>query len=127
MRQVLINLIGNAIKFTEQGHILVAVESTIREDGRVQLNCRVQDTGIGIPEHKTANIFESFQQADSSTTRRYGGTGLGLAISARIIAQMDGEIWVESEVGVGSSFHFTPVFVCENPKPLDPDPDPFSF
>lgn len=115
LRQVLINLIGNAIKFTETGHVFVSVETRTFANGIVGLDCRVADTGIGIPSDKTKNIFESFQQADSSTTRRYGGTGLGLAISAKIISLMDGEIWVESEVGVGSTFHFTPQFPCQQP------------
>jgi signal transduction histidine kinase/ActR/RegA family two-component response regulator len=103
LRQVLLNLIGNAIKFTESGRVLVRAEST--PDGLLLFS--VSDTGIGIPADKQQIIFEEFRQADGSDTRCYGGAGLGLGISAKLVALMGGRIWVESEVGCGSTFHFT--------------------
>ena len=103
LRQVLLNLLSNAVKFTEQGEIVVRVQPA--EPGRVQLS--VRDTGIGIPKDRIHRLFESFSQVDASTTRRYGGTGLGLAISQRLVELMDGTIEVESEPGVGSTFHMT--------------------
>jgi len=107
LRQVVLNLLGNAIKFTDKGEVVlrIAVKS-LSEDG-VCLDCTVIDTGIGIPREKQGLIFEAFTQADNSTTRNYGGTGLGLAISAELVELMGGVIWVESEVGHGSRFHFT--------------------
>jgi CheY-like chemotaxis protein/HPt (histidine-containing phosphotransfer) domain-containing protein len=104
LRQVLVNLIGNAIKFTEQGEVGVAVR---RVAGSPALHFTVRDTGIGIPAERIAGLFQSFSQVDASTTRRYGGTGLGLAISKRLCELMGGDMWVESELGKGSSFHFT--------------------
>jgi signal transduction histidine kinase/CheY-like chemotaxis protein/HPt (histidine-containing phosphotransfer) domain-containing protein len=107
LEQVIINLLGNALKFTDQGSLEVRVE-TDPEDGRPGcLRFAVADTGIGIPQDKLDMIFESFTQADSSTTRKYGGTGLGLAISKQLIEFMGGRIWVESRVGSGSTFFFT--------------------
>ena len=105
--QVLLNLLGNAIKFTERGHVLLEVREDARLFHRVMLHFRVTDTGIGIPAEKHAAIFEAFSQADGSTTRRFGGTGLGLTISATLVRMMGGRIWVESEPGAGSTFHFT--------------------
>jgi two-component system sensor histidine kinase/response regulator len=105
--QVLINLVGNAIKFTEHGEVVVRVAKEGCAGDEVRLQFTVQDTGIGIPTEKQAVIFEAFTQADSSTTRRYGGTGLGLAISTQLVALMGGRLWVESEPGQGSTFHFT--------------------
>jgi PAS domain S-box-containing protein len=114
LRQVLVNLIGNAVKFTDHGEIMVRVEwdrtNPTPADGQCRLLFSVHDTGIGIPADKLELIFERFTQADSSTTRKHGGTGLGLAITKRIVALMDGEIWVTSESGVGSTFTFTGTF-----------------
>ncbi len=108
LRQVLINLLGNAVKFTSEGDILLSVALEPGADpGVACLHVTVRDTGIGIPAEKQARIFNSFEQADTSTTRKYGGTGLGLAISKRIVEMMEGRIWVESKPGTGSAFHFT--------------------
>ena len=117
LRQVLLNLVGNALKFTHQGEVVVNVSLANRtpaeatsediQQARAMLHFRVIDTGIGIPADKLALIFEAFEQADTSTTREYGGTGLGLAISRRLAGMMNGLLWVDSEVGRGSTFHFT--------------------
>lgn len=107
LRQVLINLVANALKFTEKGEVVVEVDLEGSEGDSVLLHFRCRDTGIGIPADKQELIFESFSQVDSSITRRYGGTGLGLAISSRLIHLMGGQIWVESQVNHGSTFHFT--------------------
>jgi signal transduction histidine kinase/CheY-like chemotaxis protein len=107
LRQVLSNLASNALKFTERGEIVVRVEMQRAEPDAVVLHFAVSDTGIGIPPEQQQLIFEAFAQADGSTTRRYGGTGLGLAISAQLVGLMGGTIWVESEPGRGSTFHFT--------------------
>lgn len=107
--QVLINLISNAVKFTDRGEIVVRVHSTGEPDpsGRVELHFSVSDAGIGIPSDKIDSLFEPFTQVDGSVTRKYGGTGLGLSICRRLVELMDGRIWVESEIGSGSTFHFT--------------------
>ena len=107
LRQVLMNLVGNALKFTAQGEIQVRVGVLSNSAEHVRLLFRVRDTGIGIPAEKQKMIFEAFSQAESSNTRRYGGTGLGLAISTKLVAMMGGRLWVESEAGKGSVFHFT--------------------
>jgi Histidine kinase-, DNA gyrase B-, and HSP90-like ATPase len=107
LRQIVVNLVGNAIKFTDQGEVVVHVQPESRHDEKVQVHFSVKDTGIGIPSEKQRLIFEAFSQADSSTTRRYGGTGLGLAISAQLVELMGGTISVESQPGLGSTFHFT--------------------
>jgi two-component system sensor histidine kinase/response regulator len=105
--QIIANLVGNAIKFTEHGHVLLQVRCVEQPADRVRLHFSVSDTGIGIPASKHATIFEAFSQADGSTTRRFGGTGLGLTISSTLVHLMNGRIWVESEPGHGSTFHFT--------------------
>jgi PAS domain S-box-containing protein len=110
LRQVILNLVGNAIKFTEQGEVVVRVELESRDTSGITLHFTIADTGIGIPAQKQKMIFEPFTQADASTTRRYGGSGLGLTISARLIEMMHGRIWLESEVGKGTTFHFTARF-----------------
>ncbi|MBT6627479.1 MAG: response regulator, partial [Gemmatimonadetes bacterium] len=106
LRQVVTNLVSNAIKFTDHGHVSVKVEVESRKDADVVLHGSIEDTGIGIPTEQQPRIFESFTQADGSTTRRFGGTGLGLSICTQIVDLMDGRIWVESEEGRGSTFHF---------------------
>ena len=110
LRQLIVNLVGNAIKFTERGNVVVDVELNSISPADAHLHFRVSDTGIGIPLEKQQIIFESFSQADGSTTRRFGGTGLGLTISRQLVELMGGRMWVESEPGDGSTFHFTTVF-----------------
>jgi len=107
LRQVVLNLVGNAIKFTEHGEVAVQVDKLSETSDKVTLHFAVSDTGIGIPSDKQQAIFEAFVQADTSSTRRFGGTGLGLAIATQLVGMMGGQIWVESEVGRGSTFHFT--------------------
>lgn len=106
VRQILVNLLGNAVKFTEEGEIVVHIAGTPLDEGYFNIRFSVQDTGIGIPKDRLSSLFQSFTQVDASTTRRYGGTGLGLAISKQLVELMDGKIWVESEVGKGSIFNF---------------------
>ena len=125
LRQVLVNLVGNAIKFTGQGEVTVSAALESRSAGSVVLHFIVADTGIGIAPDKHASIFEAFQQADGSMTRKFGGTGLGLTISSRLVALMGGRIWVESELGRGSRFHFTLSFLLQSnhtgqPSKIDP-------
>jgi len=107
LRQIIINLVGNALKFTDHGEVVVNVSLKSRENSDVLLHFSVSDTGIGIPEDRLSSIFNSFEQADSSTTRKYGGTGLGLTICSRLVQLMGGKIWVESATGAGTVFHFT--------------------
>jgi PAS domain S-box-containing protein len=110
LRQVLLNLVGNAIKFTEHGEVVVRAALKRAGQGEVVVHISVTDTGIGIPANKIKAVFEPFTQADGSTTRKYGGTGLGLTICVRLVELMGGRIWAESEVGKGSTFHFTAHF-----------------
>jgi two-component system, sensor histidine kinase and response regulator len=107
IRQILINLIGNSIKFTDHGEIFVNVEEQSQGPNTTFLHFAVKDTGVGIPEDKQVKIFEAFSQADGSMARKYGGTGLGLTICVRLVGLMGGRIWVESQPGSGSTFHFT--------------------
>ena len=125
VRQVLVNLVGNAVKFTERGEVVVEIERDPTSTGEiVVLHFCVRDTGIGIAKEKHGMVFGAFTQADSSTTRKYGGTGLGLAITRRLIDLMGGKLWLESEQGVGSAFHFTIRFepASAQPAPFYPDP-----
>jgi two-component system sensor histidine kinase/response regulator len=110
-RQVLLNLVGNAIKFTEAGEVVVYISQSgdVAADDTITLRCMVKDSGIGIPADKQEVIFDSFSQADTAATRRYGGTGLGLTIARQLVELMGGRIWVESEMGTGAIFHFTVV------------------
>jgi CheY-like chemotaxis protein len=124
VRQILVNLLGNAIKFTNQGKVSVHVSVENRDGARVLLRFSVEDSGIGIPADKRDLIFDAFRQADGSMTRKYGGTGLGLAISSRLVTLMGGRIWVDSELGRGSTFHFTAAMEAVNgpaPAPRDED------
>jgi signal transduction histidine kinase len=114
IRQVLVNLLGNAIKFTQQGEVELEVAMKSQDPERLRLHFSVRDTGIGIPQEQQKMIFEAFSQADGSTTRRFGGTGLGLTISARLVDAMRGEIWVESVPAKGSCFHFTALLGVSN-------------
>ena len=125
LRQILVNLVGNAIKFTEQGQILVNVELESVTPESVCARFSVRDTGVGIPVEHQGKIFEPFSQADQSMTRKYGGTGLGLTICSRLVEMMGGRIWVVSQPGEGSTFHFTanlgvPTLVSEQAKPIHP-------
>ena len=120
LRQVLVNLVGNAMKFTSHGEIVVRVENESLRANEVVIHFSVRDTGIGINPENQAAIFGAFTQADNSITRKHGGTGLGLAICKRLVEMMDGRIWVESEFGHGSSFHFTSRFGIQAPASSQP-------
>ena len=122
LRQVLINLLGNSIKFTEKGGLEIQVGGNPEDSAPGRLRFGVTDTGIGIAPDKVNAVFESFAQADTSTTRKYGGTGLGLAISKQLVELMGGRIWVESTPGVGSTFFFTAVFGVQVNAPSAPKP-----
>jgi hypothetical protein len=123
--QVLINLVNNAVKFTERGEIIVTLRLEEQLSDRVKVKFVVRDSGIGMTPEQCARLFQALSQADTSTTRKYGGTGLGLSISKRLVEMMEGNIWVESEYGRGSTFCFTAWFgsgVDETrPKKLPPD------
>jgi PAS domain S-box-containing protein len=123
LRQILLNLVGNAVKFTEHGEVDLQVEMESQEADWAVLHFCVSDTGIGIPQEKQQRIFEAFMQADSSTTRKYGGTGLGLAITSRLVELMEGRIWLESQPEHGSTFHFTAKFGLAK----GPPPEPIAF
>jgi len=107
LRQIVVNLVGNAIKFTERGDVVLRVELKALNQDDNELHFAIQDTGIGISPEKQKLIFEAFAQGDSSSARKYGGTGLGLTISSRLVEMMRGRIWVDSKLGQGSTFHFT--------------------
>ncbi|MCG8617577.1 MAG: response regulator, partial [Desulfobacterales bacterium] len=123
LRQILTNLAGNAVKFTESGEIFIRVSVQNKTDETVELKFMVKDSGIGIPANKVPSLFESFTQVDTSTTRKYGGTGLGLAICRQLVELMQGRIWVETDAGEGSTFFFTAVFKrsgSSTPSPAPP-------
>ncbi len=122
LRQILVNLVANALKFTQRGEVLVEVRQASRTDAQVELEFSVSDTGIGIPTGKLKSIFEAFGQADTSTTRKYGGTGLGLTISSRLVQLMGGTIAVQSEVGRGSTFSFAARFEVPDEATALPEP-----
>jgi two-component system sensor histidine kinase/response regulator len=115
--QIVLNLVGNAVKFTDEGEIVLEAKCESRTDNEAVLRFSVSDTGVGIPEDKLALIFDAFTQADASTTRKHGGTGLGLAISSRLVSLMGGRIWAESKVGEGSVFHFVARFTLPIGRP----------
>ena len=119
-RQVLINLLGNAVKFTNKGEIELEIDVDEEDQTTVTLHAIVKDTGVGIPKDKLESVFNIFQQADGSTTRKYGGSGLGLAICKQISMLMGGDVWGESEPGKGSTFHFTAVMEKSEKKPVKP-------
>ncbi len=120
--QILLNLAGNAVKFTKQGKIEINVSVIKRENGRIRLHCAIADTGIGLSSTQSQTIFEAFTQADSSTTRRYGGTGLGLSISSHLIKKMDGSLDVKSQPGEGSTFSFNAWVGLPSQESLQPEP-----
>ena len=122
IRQIIVNLVGNAIKFTEHGEIFVSVEQESETPDSVRLHFGIKDTGVGIPADKQSRIFEAFSQADGSMARVYGGTGLGLTICTRLVGMMDGRIWVESEPGKGSTFHFLIALAVQQSPTSRPTP-----
>jgi PAS domain S-box-containing protein len=125
LRQILVNLVGNSVKFTERGEIVVSVDKESEDPSGVLLHFQVRDTGIGIPPEKQQMVFDAFTQADTSASRKYGGTGLGLAITSRLVALTGGKLWLESDIGRGSTFHFTCHFGFADhvPQPESADPD----
>jgi signal transduction histidine kinase/DNA-binding response OmpR family regulator len=121
LRQILINILGNAIKFTEQGEVGIEVALESQTEAQARLHFTIRDTGIGIAPDKQKLVFEAFSQADGSTARKFGGTGLGLTISSRLVEMMGGRIWLESELGRGSCFHFTAqVGIARSAAPTEP-------
>ena len=125
--QVIVNLTGNAIKFTEEGEIAVCVKLQSPAGDDVRLHFSVSDTGTGIPPEKQRIIFEAFRQADSSMSRRFGGTGLGLTISSHLVELMGGRMWLDSEAGKGSTFHFSALFSLQKDAPIEPEPGPVTL
>ena len=123
LRQIIINLVGNSIKFTDAGEVVLRVKKVKLNSTAAELQFTVQDTGIGIPPDRLHAVFETFQQADSSTTRRFGGTGLGLAICSRLVEMMGGKIWVESQIDQGTTFFFTCVLGIAQEPEQAPDVD----
>ena len=123
LRQVITNLVSNAVKFTHEGSISIRVEVGEQSDDEVLLHYRVSDTGIGIPADKQSQVFESFTQADGSTTRQYGGTGLGLSICVQLVDMMRGRIWLDSAEGEGSTFHFSARMGWREPSEADVVPE----
>jgi signal transduction histidine kinase/HPt (histidine-containing phosphotransfer) domain-containing protein len=121
LRQILLNLVGNAIKFTSKGGVTISCQANQTESGNDEIQFSVKDTGIGIAPEDIDRLFQPFTQANTSTTREYGGTGLGLTICRRLIDLMQGKIWIESEVGLGSTFHFTIVAAAADPLPTQSD------
>ncbi len=123
LRQVILNLLANAIKFTDRGEVVLSVVKESEDPRNLRLRFSIRDTGIGIPPEKHKMVFEPFAQADGSTKRRFNGTGLGLTICSRLAELMGGKIWMESEVGKGSTFHFTACFRFAGPRPEKAPPD----
>jgi signal transduction histidine kinase/DNA-binding response OmpR family regulator len=124
LRQIIVNLVGNAIKFTDEGEVVVDVQLEAAGAEHTALHFCVRDTGMGIPPEKHVDVFQAFGQADSSMSRRFGGTGLGLAISARLVKLMGGRIWVDSYTGKGSTFHFTARFALQRESAILVPPEP---
>ena len=125
IRQIVVNLVGNGIKFTEQGEVVLEIDGQPMENDLLMLHVSVIDTGIGIAPENSDKVFQEFEQADASTTRRFGGTGLGLAISSRLVQLMQGRIWVESELGKGSNFQFEiPLTIDREQSAAQPTPFP---
>ncbi|HYL78831.1 MAG TPA: response regulator [Bryobacteraceae bacterium] len=124
LRQIIINLAGNAIKFTERGEVALEVSLESRDDHQAVLKFSIHDTGIGIPPEKQTRIFEAFAQVDGSMTRRFGGTGLGLTISTRLAAMMGGRIWLQSQPDIGSHFHFTARVTLAKNRATEPSFEP---
>lgn len=123
LRQIVINLVGNAIKFTEHGEVVLRVSTAAIENDTITIQFSVHDTGIGIPADKQHLVFEPFEQADNTTTRRHGGTGLGLTISTRLVELMGGRIWLESQPSHGSTFHFTSQFTLPDAATVESSTD----
>ncbi|MEQ9380134.1 MAG: response regulator, partial [Pirellulales bacterium] len=119
LRQVIMNLVGNAVKFTDRGEVKMDVRCEYANSNHVVLHYTIHDTGIGMPQDKLKHVFEAFEQADTSTTRRFGGTGLGLAITQRLTEMMEGDVWAESQEGEGSTFHFTARFGVPKHQPVE--------